>query len=52
MIALRLALIGAGVMAFVFALRTGTEWVRWVGIACLAGALLIRLIDRMRRLRS
>ena len=52
MMALRLALIGAGVMAFVFALRTGTEWVRWVGIACLAAALLIRLIERLRRPRS
>jgi hypothetical protein len=52
MIAIRLALIGAGVMAFIFALRTGTEWARWVGIACLAVALLIRLIDRLRRPRS
>ena len=52
MIALRLALIGAGVMAFVFAVRTGTEWVRWVGIAGLAGALLLRLIARLRRPRS
>jgi hypothetical protein len=51
MIALRLALIGAGVMAFVFALRTGTEWVRGVGIACLAGALIIRLIERVKSRR-
>ena len=48
MIALRLARIGAGVMAFIFAVRTGTNWVRWVGIACLAGALLIRLVERLR----
>ena len=48
MIALRLALIGAGVMAFIFAVRTGPNWVRWVGIACLAGALLIRLVERLR----
>ena len=51
MIALRLALIGAGVMAFVFALRTGTEWVRWVGIGCLAAALIIRLVERLRARR-
>jgi len=51
MIALRLALIGAGIMAFIFALRTGTEWVRWVGIACLAGALIIRLVERLTRSR-
>ncbi len=51
MIALRLALIGAGVMAFIVALRTGTEWVRWVGIACLAGALVIRLVERLKRPR-
>ncbi len=49
MIALRLALIGAGVMAFVVALRTGTEWVRWVGIGCLAAALAIRLFERIRK---
>ncbi|MDQ8158742.1 MAG: hypothetical protein P3B76_01315 [Gemmatimonadota bacterium] len=49
MIALRIALIGAGVMAFIFALRTGTDWVRWVGIGCLAGALLLRLVERLRK---
>ena len=49
MIALRIALIGAGVMAFIFALRTGTDWVRWVGIGCLAGALLLRLLERLRK---
>lgn len=49
MIALRLALIGAGVMAFVVALRTGTDWIRWVGIGCLAAALAIRLIERLRK---
>ena len=47
----RRARLGAGVMAFVFAVRTGTEWVRWVGIACLAGALLIRLVERLRKPR-
>jgi len=52
MIALRLALIGAGVMAFIVALRTGAEWVRWVGIACLAGALVIRLVERFTGPRS
>ncbi len=51
MIALRLSLIGAGVMAFVVALRTGAEWVRWVGIACLAGALIIRVVERLRARR-
>jgi hypothetical protein len=49
MIALRIALIGAGVMAFIFALRTGTDWVRWVGIGCLAGALLLRVVERLRK---
>ncbi|WP_411281961.1 hypothetical protein [Gemmatimonas sp.] len=52
MIALRLALIGAGIMAFIVALRTGTEWVRWVGIGCLVGALIIRLVERLRGPRS
>lgn len=51
MMAVRLVLIGAGVMAFVFALRTGTEWGRWVGIGCLAGALVIRLIERLSKPR-
>lgn len=51
MMALRLALIGAGVMAFIVALRTGTEWVRWVGIACLAAALIIRVVERLRTRR-
>ena len=49
MIALRIALIGAGVMAFIFALRTGTDWARWMGIGCLAGALLLRLVERLRK---
>ncbi len=45
----RLALIGAGVMAFAFALRTGSNWARWVAIGCLVGALALRVVDKLKR---
>ncbi len=45
---LRLLLIGAGIMAFAFAMRTGTDWARWVAIGCLVGALALRAYGRMR----
>jgi hypothetical protein len=46
---LRLLLIGGGIMAFAFALRTGTDWARWVAIGCLVGALGVRVFDKLRR---
>jgi hypothetical protein len=49
MMAWRLALIGAGIMAFAFALRTGSDWARWVAIGCLVGALALRVVDKLRR---
>jgi hypothetical protein len=48
MIPWSLALIGAGVMAFAFALRTGNDWARWVAIACLVGALALRAVNKIR----
>ncbi|WP_337170596.1 hypothetical protein [Gemmatimonas aurantiaca] len=42
MLRLRIALILIGVIAFTIAQRTGIEWVRWVGIALVAIALLLR----------
>lgn len=49
MLQLRVALIGAGVMAFAVALRTGIEWARWVGMACLVVALALRFVARRQR---
>ncbi len=49
MMQLRLALIGAGIMAFAFALRTGTNWARWAAIACLVGALALRIVAKLKR---
>ncbi len=46
---LRLLFIGAGIMAFAFALRTGTDWARWVAIACLVAALALRVVAKLRR---
>lgn len=43
---LRIALLAFGVIAFTVALRTGVEWVRWIGIALVAAALLLRFLRR------
>ncbi len=43
---LRIALLALGVIAFTVALRTGVEWIRWIGIALVAGALLLRFLKR------
>ena len=45
-IRIRLALLLLGVFAFAIALNQGIEWLRWVGIACAAGALLMRFIPK------
>lgn len=42
----RLLLLVVGVVAFGAALNTGIEWMRWVGIACAAAALLLRFVPR------
>lgn len=44
MLYVRLALLGGGVLAFFLALRTGSDEARWVGIALVAAALLLRFI--------
>ena len=46
MIRLRLLLLVAGVSAFAVSLRSGVERLRWVGIACVAAALLLRFARR------
>ena len=43
---IRLLLLVVGVAAFAFALNTGIEWLRWVGIVCAAAALLLRFVPR------
>lgn len=43
---LRVFLILVGVIAFTLALRTGTPWLRWVGIAGVAAALALRFLPR------
>jgi hypothetical protein len=45
-IRLRIALLALGVIAFTIALRTGIEWIRWIGIALVAAALLLRFLKR------
>lgn len=45
-IRLRVLLIVLGVMAFTIAQQTGQEWIRWVGIALVAVALLLRFLKR------
>ena len=46
MIRVRLLLLVAGVSAFAVALRSGVEWLRWVGIVLVAAALLLRFARR------
>lgn len=43
-IRLRIGLLALGVIAFTIALRTGVEWLRWVGIVLVAAALLLRFV--------
>ena len=43
---LRIALILFGVIAFTIAQQTGREWVRWIGIAFVVVALLLRFVKR------
>jgi hypothetical protein len=42
----RIALIALGVIAFTLAQQTGREWLRWVGIALVATAFLMRFLKR------
>jgi hypothetical protein len=42
----RLLLLVAGVTAFGVAIRSGIEWLRWVGIGLAAVALLLRFAPR------
>jgi cytochrome b len=46
MVRIRLLLLVAGLSAFGVAIRTGIEWLRWVGIALAAIALLLRFAPR------
>lgn len=41
---LRVALLIGGIGAFAYAMRSESEIARWVGIACVAGALLLRFV--------
>lgn len=43
-IRVRLALLIIGIGAFAFALRNDNEIARWVGIGCVAIALLLRFV--------
>lgn len=43
---LRIALIALGVIAFTTAQQTGREWLRWVGIALVGAAFLLRFVRR------
>lgn len=45
-IRVRLALLVLGVLAFTMALRTGAEWMRWVGIGLVGSALVLRFLKR------
>jgi hypothetical protein len=41
-----MALLVVGVIAFMYALREENEIARWVGIACVAVALLLRFVRK------
>jgi hypothetical protein len=42
----RIALIAVGVIAFTIAQQTTQEWLRWVGVALVAVAFLLRFVKR------
>jgi hypothetical protein len=42
----RIALIAFGVIAFTVAQQTGREWLRWVGVALVASAFVLRFVKR------
>ncbi|MEQ1691456.1 MAG: hypothetical protein ABMA00_09240 [Gemmatimonas sp.] len=46
MLRVRLLLLVAGATAFGVAIRSGIEWLRWVGVALAAVALLLRFVPR------
>ncbi|MBL0172474.1 MAG: hypothetical protein IPP90_17525 [Gemmatimonadaceae bacterium] len=49
MLRVRLLLLVAGAAAFGVAMRSGMEWLRWVGIALVAAALLLRFASRREK---
>ncbi len=49
---LRLILIGIGIVAFAYSVRTGADWPRWVAIGCLLLALAVRWVLKIRRSRA
>jgi hypothetical protein len=44
----RLALLIVGIAAFAFAMRNENEIARWVGIGCVAIALVLRFLGRAK----
>jgi hypothetical protein len=43
----RVGLVAAGLLCFGAGVRTGSEAIRWVGIACIGAALVARLVERL-----
>ncbi|MES2525061.1 MAG: hypothetical protein V4617_20350 [Gemmatimonadota bacterium] len=43
----RLALLLAGIVAFAYALNTGSRTMQYVAVGCVAAALLLRVIGRL-----
>ena len=48
MSSIKLALVLLGVVCFTVSLRTNVAWARWAGIAFVAAALLLRIVERLR----
>lgn len=42
----RIALLLAGIGAFAYSMNSGNDMARWVGIGCVAAALLVRIVTR------
>ena len=45
----RLLLLVGGMLLFGWGIRQGNDLLRWIGLACVAGTLAVRLIERRSR---
>ena len=47
--AVRVALLLAGIGCFAYSMNSGNDMARWVGIGCVAAALLVRIVARFSK---
>ena len=43
----RLLLLVAGMLIFGLGIRQGSDTLRWIGVGCIGGALIVRIVGRV-----